>query len=126
MAILDPDGCAGVEFDDRINVNAKLHLGFEFRFRECSVKRRKSLDVVSVNKIAKKAKTPHRCNKVSLHKKFKLILEENGRNQTLTEFQIDFYILHRLMRILRFVCTQKYTVQWFCTFPVEVESCAKS
>ena len=36
-----------------------------------------SLDVVQVKKMAKKAKTPCRSTKISLHKKFKLILEQN-------------------------------------------------
>ena len=40
------------------------------------------LDVVQVQKMAKKAKNPCRCSKISLHKKFKLILEQNVTEQT--------------------------------------------
>ena len=40
-----------------------------------------SLDVVQVQNIAKKAKNTYRCSKISLQKKFKLILEQNVREQ---------------------------------------------
>ena len=36
----------------------------------------------SVQKMAKKTKTPCRCSKFSLHKKIKLILEQNVTEQT--------------------------------------------
>ena len=36
-----------------------------------------TVDVVQVENIAKKAKTPGRWSKILLHKKFKLILEQN-------------------------------------------------
>ena len=41
-----------------------------------------TLDVVQVKKLVKKAKTPCRSTKISLYKKFKLILEQNAREQT--------------------------------------------
>ena len=40
------------------------------------------LDVVQVQNMAKKAKNTYRCSNISLHKKFKLILGQNGRTQT--------------------------------------------
>ena len=42
----------------------------------------KTLDVVQVQNMAKKAKNPCRCSKISLHKNFKLILEQNVTEQT--------------------------------------------
>ena len=45
----------------------------------------KPLDAVQVKIIAQNAKTPYRWSKISLHKKFKLILEQNVRNQTYLE-----------------------------------------
>ena len=41
-----------------------------------------TLDVVQVQNMAKKAKNTYRCSKILLHKKFKLILGQNGRTQT--------------------------------------------
>ena len=41
-----------------------------------------TVDVVQVENIAKKAKTPGRWSKILLHKKFKLILEQNDKKQT--------------------------------------------
>ena len=41
-----------------------------------------TLDVVSVKKMVKKAKNTGRSTKISLYKKFKLILEQNVRKQT--------------------------------------------
>ena len=41
-----------------------------------------TVDVVQVENIAKKAKTPCRWSKNSLHKNFKLILEQNVTEQT--------------------------------------------
>ena len=40
-----------------------------------------SVDVVQVQNMAKKAENTYRCSKISLHKKFKLILEQNVREQ---------------------------------------------
>ena len=40
-----------------------------------------TVDVVQVENIAKKAKTPGRWSKILLHKKFKLILEQNLTEQ---------------------------------------------
>ena len=42
-------------------------------------------DGVRVKNISEKAKNPHRCSKFPLHKKFKLILEQNVREQTCFE-----------------------------------------
>ena len=42
----------------------------------------KTLDVVQVRKMAKKAKNPCRCSKMLLHKNFKLSLEQNVTEQT--------------------------------------------
>ena len=42
----------------------------------------KPLDVVQVPNIAKKGKNPYRRSKNSLHKKFKLSLEQNVTEQT--------------------------------------------
>ena len=42
----------------------------------------KTLDVVQVQKMAKKAKNPYRCSKMSLNKNFKLSLEQNVTEQT--------------------------------------------
>ena len=39
------------------------------------------LDTASVQKIKTKRKNPYDCSKFPLHKKFKLILEQNGRNK---------------------------------------------
>ena len=41
-----------------------------------------TVDVVQVENIAKKAKIPSRWSKILLHKKFKLILEQNVTEQT--------------------------------------------
>ena len=57
----------------------------------------KSLDVVQVQNIGEKAKNPCRCSKISLHKKFKLILEQNVRNQTYLE--ITFWTQRIIFRI---------------------------
>ena len=40
-----------------------------------------TVDVVQVQNMAKKAKNTYRCSKISLHKKFKLILEQNVTEQ---------------------------------------------
>ena len=40
-----------------------------------------TLDAVQVQKMSTKAKNPYRCSKFPLHKKFKLILEQNGSNK---------------------------------------------
>ena len=40
-----------------------------------------TVDVVQVQNMAKKAKNTYRCSKISLHKKFKLILEQNVSQQ---------------------------------------------
>ena len=52
------------------------------RVFENYLKCRKTLDVVQVQNLAKKAKNPYRCSKISLHKNFKLILEQNVTEQT--------------------------------------------
>ena len=47
-----------------------------------------TLDVVQVKKLAKKAKTPCHSTKISLHKKFKLILEQNDSEQVYPKISI--------------------------------------
>ena len=42
----------------------------------------KTLDVVQVQKMVKKAKNPYRCSKMSLNKNFKLSLEQNVTEQS--------------------------------------------
>ena len=49
-----------------------------------------TVDVVQVENIAKKAKTPGRWSKILLHKKFKLILEQNVRNILILKYLLDY------------------------------------
>ena len=49
-----------------------------------------SVDVVQVQNIGKKAKNTYRCSKLSLHKKFKLSLEQNGKNKQIFKLLLDF------------------------------------
>ena len=48
-----------------------------------------SVDVVQVQNIGKKAKNTYRWSKFSLHKKFKLILEENVNNKHILKKVVD-------------------------------------
>ena len=49
-----------------------------------------TLDVVQVQNMAKKAKNTYRCSKISLHKKFELILEQNVREQAYLQILLDY------------------------------------
>ena len=53
-----------------------------------------TLDGVKAQKMAKKAKNTYRCSKNSLHKKFKLILEQNGKNKQIIKNLLDFKNIH--------------------------------
>ena len=74
-----------------------------------------SLDVIQVKKIAKKAKNTGHCTKILLHKKFKLILEQNVREQTYLKitFRLQKYSLYKVklyLKIERFIWFQSMIV----------------
>ena len=66
-----------------------------------------TVDVVQVQNMAKKAKNPCRCSKISLHKNFKLILEQNVTEQTYLKLNYRWQKCWVQLKIQQF-----YVVNW--------------